>query len=158
MERAPEDPLSRAARQRVRARKHVPRCAASERQQQDPLGGDTTGDERGDARAERRRLPGPGAGEHEQVAVPVQRGGALLGVQLLEPVSSVDGLRCGEHRFAERYGRVRTTSLIFDLLERMGPTPRTPLRRGARGVADVVPAPARVGRRRRPRLHQASSR
>jgi catechol 2,3-dioxygenase-like lactoylglutathione lyase family enzyme len=39
MERAPEDPLSRAARQRVRARKHVPRCAASERQQQDPLGG-----------------------------------------------------------------------------------------------------------------------
>ena len=32
-----------------------------------------------------------------------------------------------------------------------------PLRRGARGVADVVSAPPRVGRRQRPRLHRASS-
>ena len=93
----------------VRAREHVPRRTARERQQQDPLGGDAAGDERGDARAERRRLPGPGAGEHEQVAVAVQRGGALLGVQLLEPVGGVGGLRRDEHPFAERYGRLRTT-------------------------------------------------
>ena len=80
----------------------------------------------GDARAERRRLAGPRAGEDEQVAVAVHGRSALLGVQLLKPVRGVGGLRRDEHPFAEHYDRFRTTSLIFDLLERMGPTPRGP--------------------------------
>jgi hypothetical protein len=109
VERPAEDAPRRPSGHRLRAREHLPRRTAREREQQDPLGGDATGDERGDARAERRRLPGSRAGEHEQVAISVKRGRTLLGVQLIEPVSSVGGLRCDEHPFAERYGRCRTT-------------------------------------------------
>ena len=109
VERTAEHAPSRAAGHRLRAREHVPRRTARERQQQDPLGRGAVGDERRDARTKRRRLPGPRAGQHEQVAVAVQCGGALLGVQFLEPVGGVGGVSRGEHPFAERYGRLRTT-------------------------------------------------
>ena len=47
-------------------------------------------------------------------------------------------------------------ALVLDLLEWVGPNPR-PYCDVIRGMADVVSAPPRLGRRKRPRLHLASS-
>ena len=82
---------------RPRPVEHLARRAAGERQEQDPLGRRAALDEAGDARAERGRLPGARAREHEQVSAEMVGSRALLLVEAGE--RAIFGYLGGEHVF-----------------------------------------------------------
>ncbi len=91
--------------QRTRALDHLARRAAREREQQDPLGGHALGQQPGDARTQRRRLAGAGAGKDQQRPARVRRGVALLGVEPVEPGRRISGHRTSVRHARRRVGR-----------------------------------------------------
>ena len=84
VERAAED-AGRRRHEPARPLQHLPRRAARERQQQDPLRRHALADEPREPRAQRRRLAGAGAGEDQQRPAGVRRGRPLLVIELVEP-------------------------------------------------------------------------